>query len=307
MTRSGSNRWMVEPPVELERVREEIDARLEELASQMEAELPDGLGPAIGYALRSPGKRIRPALLVAAYRAVGGKSPAVIRLATAVEVVHTYSLVHDDLPCMDNDALRRGRPTVHVRFDVVTAIRTGYLLVPVAAEELVASGQALGLDDGAIGTLAATLFSASGIRGMVGGQWCDLEAEGHPLDLAALRRVHRAKTGALIEAAVVLGGLAARASDGQVASLREFGREIGLAFQVADDVLDATRTSAELGKTAGKDAIVAKSTYVSLLGVEQAVIQARTHADRAIESLSLAGLATGGLVPLARYIVNRTS
>lgn len=298
---------MADQPAELGRVRRQVDARLEELASQMERELPDGLGPAIGYALRSPGKRVRPALLVAAYRAAGGREPAVIGLATAVEVVHTYSLVHDDLPCMDNDALRRGRPTVHVCHDVITAIRTGYLLVPVAAEELVVSGRELGLDSATIGALAAKLFSAGGICGMVGGQWRDLEAEGRTLDLRALRDLHRDKTGALIEAAVLLGGMAARASDAEMAALHEFGREIGLAFQVADDVLDATRTSAELGKTAGKDAVVAKSTYVGLLGVEQAASEARSHADRAITSLQGTALATGDLVPLARYIVNRTS
>src|SRR5690606_1553638 len=174
----------------------------------------------------------------------------------SVEIVHTYSLVHDDLPSMDNDALRRGRPTTHVAFDVPTATRVGYLLVPVAAEELVRAARVMGLDHGTIGALARELFEAGGIRGMVGGQWLDLEAEGRQLDLEGLRAVHRAKTGALIGAAVTIGALAARATPPVLDALKSFGDDVGLAFQVADDVLDATRTSAELGKTAGKDAEV---------------------------------------------------
>lgn len=291
----------------LERARHRVDHRMDILAARMEHEVPGQLGAALGYALRSPGKRVRPALLLAAYQACGGTDPGAEGLATAVEIVHTYSLVHDDLPCMDNDALRRGRPTTHVQFDVMTATRVGYLLVPVAAEELAYSAAALGLDDTTLGSLAHELFEAGGIRGMVGGQWLDLEAEGRQLDLDGLMAVHRGKTGALITAAVVIGGMAAGADPKVLAALRGFGAEIGLAFQVADDVLDATGSSGVLGKTAGKDAEVAKSTYVGLLGVEQAREEAARHCGAALDLLAVAGLQPGDLAPLARYIVTRSS
>jgi geranylgeranyl pyrophosphate synthase len=291
----------------LEDVRNRIDARLDLLAARMEQEVEGDLGAALGYALRSPGKRIRPALLIAAYRACGGSDDAVAGLATAVEIVHTYSLVHDDLPCMDNDALRRGRPTTHVAFDVTTATRVGYLLVPVAAEHLAESAREMRLPPSVVGAMACELFEAGGIRGMVGGQWLDLEAEGRQLDLSGLMAVHRGKTGALITAAVVLGGIAANAPARIVEGLREFGAEIGLAFQVADDVLDATGSSGVLGKTAGKDAEVAKSTYVGLLGVDRAREEGERHCRAALEALRVAGVKPGDLGPLARYIVTRSS
>jgi geranylgeranyl pyrophosphate synthase len=291
----------------LEQARARVDSRLDALATRMEQEVPGAIGSALGYALRSPGKRVRPALLLAAYEACGGTSPEVDGLATAVEIVHTYSLVHDDLPCMDNDALRRGRPTTHVQFDVTTATRVGYLLVPVAAEELARAAHVMDLDTATIAALAGELFEAGGIRGMVGGQWLDLEAEGRQLDLNGLTAVHSGKTGALITAAVVLGGIAAGASPATLTALRGFGAEIGLAFQVADDVLDATGSSGVLGKTAGKDAEVAKSTYVGLLGVQGAREEAVRHCRSALEMLAVAGLQPGALAPLARYIVTRSS
>jgi geranylgeranyl pyrophosphate synthase len=298
---------MSDRPAVLAEVRAAVDTQLEELAVRLEAEVGGRLGEALRHALRSPGKRVRPALLVAAHRAAGGLDPAVFGLATAVEVVHTYSLVHDDLPCMDDDALRRGRPTTHVAFDVETATRVGYLLVPVAAEVLVAAAAAMGLDRSTTGALARELFEAGGIRGMVGGQWLDLEAEGGAVDLEGLLHVHRGKTGALIAASAVIGAQSAGASPEAIEAVRVFGREIGLAFQVADDVLDATRTSRELGKTAGKDAELRKSTCVGLLGVEGAAAEADRHRHLALEALGETGLATDDLAELARYIVSRTS
>jgi geranylgeranyl pyrophosphate synthase len=269
--------------------------------------MPGPLGEAIAYALQSPGKRVRPALLLAAYAAAGGRDEAIIGIATAVEIVHTYSLVHDDLPCMDDDALRRGRPTTHVAFGTPVATRVGYLLVPFAGEELARSARAMGLPDTALGAMAVELFEAGGIRGMVGGQWLDLEAEGERLDLQQLMAVHRGKTGALIRAAVVLGGLAASASPEALTALRTYGEELGLAFQVADDVLDATATSEVLGKTAGKDAEVAKSTYVGLLGVEAAREAAVRHEALGVAALQAAGVPSDALAALARYIVTRSS
>ena len=291
----------------LAEARQIVDTELDRCADRLAADVPGPLGEALAYALRSPGKRVRPALVLAAYRAAGGRSAAIAGIATAVEVVHTYSLVHDDLPCMDDDDMRRGRPTTHRAFDVATATRVGYLLVPVAAEELDRAARALGLGPDATGALAAELFEAGGIRGMVGGQWLDLEAEHRRLTLAELTTVHRGKTGALIRAAAVLGGIAAGAPPAVLQALRGYGEEIGLAFQVADDVLDATGTSEELGKPAGRDAVLAKSTYVSVMGVDAARFEAVRHQQCAVAELEHLPIASGSLVALARYIVMRPS
>jgi geranylgeranyl pyrophosphate synthase len=264
-------------------------------------------GEALVSALATPGKRVRAALLIASYRAVGGESPAVAGVAAAVETVHTYSLVHDDLPCMDDDDLRRGRPTTHRKFDVGTATRAGYLLVPVAARVLAASAAALELPPAALGRMAVELFRAGGIEGMVGGQWLDLEAEGRTLALEDLIAVHRGKTGALIRAACALGAIAAEAEPVEVETLTAYGEEVGLAFQIADDVLDATGTSEELGKTAGRDAQLSKSTYVSVRGVEAARAEAERLARSAVGHLDAAGVPSGALGALAGYIVTRNS
>jgi geranylgeranyl pyrophosphate synthase len=289
----------------LHEARVRTDARLEAWATRLERELPGDHGPAMAYALRSPGKRVRPALVIAAYRACGGASIAIDGVAAAVETVHTYSLVHDDLPCMDDDDLRRGRPTTHRQFDVPTATRVGFLLVPVAARVLAEAGRELALSEAAVESLAVELFTAGGMAGMVGGQWLDLEAEGRSLALDELRAVHRGKTGALIEASCTLGALSAGAAAWQLDAIRAYGQEVGLAFQVADDVLDVTATSEELGKTAGKDVALAKSTYVQLLGVDGAQAAAAGHAEAAVNSLVRSGVPSGALAALARYIVTR--
>jgi len=291
----------------LAEARDIVDAELDRCATRLAGAVPGTLGAAIAYALRSPGKRVRPALVLAAYRAAGGRSAAIAGIATAVEIVHTYSLVHDDLPCMDDDDMRRGRPTTHRAFDTAIATQVGYLLVPVAGEELAGAAAALGLAAAAVGALAQELFEAGGIRGMVGGQWLDLEAERRSLSLAELTTVHRGKTGALIRAAAVLGGIAANAEPLVLQALRRYGEEIGLAFQVADDVLDATGTSEELGKPAGRDAALAKSTYVSVLGVDAARAEAVRYQQRAVAELTDVPLMTTSLVALARYIVTRPS
>ena len=291
----------------LAEARQLTDALLEEWSATLADRFVGGDGPAIAYALASPGKRVRAALVMASYRAVGGNSPAVAGIAAAVETVHTYSLVHDDLPCMDDDDLRRGRATTHRAFDVPTATRVGYLLVPVAAMVLSRAARDLGLDPATLGRMAETLFQAGGIEGMVGGQWMDLEAEQRVLDLGELTGVHRGKTGALIQAACVLGGLAGRSDDQALQALSGFGEEIGLAFQVADDVLDVTGTSDELGKTAGRDEALQKSTFVRLMGVEGARQEAARLARRATRHLEAAGIASPSLTTLADYIVSRRS
>jgi geranylgeranyl pyrophosphate synthase len=289
----------------LHEARVAVDARLEAWASRLEGEVPGAPGAALAYALRSPGKRVRAALLLAAYRSVGGTSTEIVEIAAAVETVHAYSLVHDDLPCMDDDALRRGRATTHVEFDVATATRAGWTMVPVAAQVLASGATALALPPSSLRAMSIELFEASGPEGMVGGQWLDLEAEKRELDLQGLVKVHRGKTGALIRASCALGGLAAQASAAHVEALRRFGEEAGLAFQVADDVLDVTGTSADLGKTAGKDQATAKSTYVRLLGVDGARSEANRHAAEAVGNLDKAGVPSGALGALARYIVER--
>ncbi|MEO7986084.1 MAG: polyprenyl synthetase family protein [Gemmatimonadales bacterium] len=291
----------------LSEARDRIDTLLAEWAHRLEREVGGRNGAALAYALRTPGKRVRASLAFAAYRAGGGGSPAIAGVGAAVETVHAYSLVHDDLPCMDDDDLRRGRPTTHRQFDVPTATRVGFLLVPVAARVLASAAEALGLSSARLGRMAEALFEAGGIEGMVGGQWLDLEAERRSLTLAQLIAVHRGKTGALIRASCVLGGIAAEAPPQVVDALGAFGEDIGLAFQIADDVLDATGTSAELGKTAGRDAQLAKSTYVGLLGVDAARGEAERLARNAVAHLDAAGVPSSALGALAGYIVTRNS
>ncbi len=289
----------------LAEARDITDRRLAEVAARLERETPGRIGQALAYALGTAGKRVRPALVLAGYRAAGGAGDPGLLMA-AVEIIHTYSLVHDDLPCMDDDDQRRGRPTTHVAFDPATAARVGYLLVAVAVEVLSEATAKLGLEPEARREIARRLLAASGIQGMVGGQWLDLEAEGRSLVEDDLTAIHARKTGALIEAACVVGGLAAGAQPDLVLGLAGYGRDIGLAFQVADDVLDATASSAQLGKTAGRDVSLQKSTYVSFLGVAGARAEAEHLAGRAMGHLP-AGFGTSALAGLAHYIVHRQS
>jgi geranylgeranyl diphosphate synthase, type II len=291
----------------LSEARERVDQLLDHWAGRLEKELGGKQGEALAYALRTPGKRVRAALVISCYRAVGGRAPAIAGVAAAVETVHTYSLVHDDLPCMDDDDLRRGRPTTHRRFDVPTATRAGYLLVPVAARVLAAAARELALGPATLGRMAEELFQAGGVEGMVGGQWLDLEAENQTLSLSALMGVHRGKTGALMRAACTLGGIAAEVGDRQISGLSAYGADIGLAFQIADDILDCTGTSEELGKTAGRDVQLAKSTYVRLLGIERARAEAERLARSAVGHLEGAGIPSAALGALAGYIASRNS
>src|SRR5437867_10816874 len=285
--------------------RARVDAVLERWGNRSEELWPPPVPAAVRYSLLSAGKRLRPTLVVAAYEVVGGGAPGVAELAAAVEVVHAYSLVHDDLPCMDNDDLRRGRPTTHRAFDVRTATEAGYHMVALAARVLAAGLDALGLDSERREGIALELYRAAGAGGMIGGQARDLEAEGRRLPVPELEQVHARKTGALIAAACVIGGLAAGAAPASCEALRGYGADVGLAFQVYDDVLDATATSHQLGKTAGKDAALAKSTFVTLLGVGAARAEAERLAARAVDRLRRAGLAAATLVEMAHYIVTR--
>ncbi|MFQ5703686.1 MAG: polyprenyl synthetase family protein [Gemmatimonadales bacterium] len=265
------------------------------------------MADAIAYSLSGPGKRLRPALLVAAYGELGGTGdPA--ELAAAVEVVHTYSLVHDDLPSMDDDHLRRGHPTTHRKFGVPVASEAAFRMVPLAGRMLASGGRSLRLEAGTIREMAGELFRAAGAAGgMVAGQVLDIEGEDRETLLEELVRIHRAKTGALIAASVVLGALAAEADAGVIAAVRDYGLELGLAFQVVDDILDATATSGELGKTAGKDRQQHKATFPAIMGVERAAQYAEERIGRAIDHLALAGLDLGLLNSLARFVASRRS
>ncbi|MGQ0649071.1 MAG: polyprenyl synthetase family protein [Gemmatimonadaceae bacterium] len=283
-----------------------IDSSLRRLADEARALVPGRVGEGIAYALSGEGKRIRGLLVLAAYHAGGGMGNA-HDLAAAVEVVHAYSLVHDDLPCMDDDDVRRGRPTVHRAFDVATATTVGLVMIPLAARAAWRAAVSLGLGDARRTEIVRRLMRASGAEGMVGGQLLDLEAEGQMVTLEQLERIHHGKTGRLIECAVAIGGIGAGAGARAIDALETYGARVGLAFQIADDVLDVTATTAELGKTAGRDLDLQKSTYPALLGVDGARARALGLVDEGCLALDAAGLEGGELRALAEFAVNRRS
>jgi geranylgeranyl pyrophosphate synthase len=293
----------------LSQARGSIDAALARFCDRYLADLESGGRPvadAIRYSLLGEGKRLRALLAVGVYRAAGGPlNPS--ELAAAVEVVHAYSLVHDDLPCMDNDDVRRGRPTVHKVYGVPVATAAGLAMVPLAARCAWNAATAMQLPQSDCADIVKELMRASGAGGMVGGQLLDLEGEGLTLSLSALERIHRAKTGALISASVRIGAMAARAGVVVLHAFDAFGDAVGLAFQIADDVLDITATTDELGKTAGRDAALRKSTYPSVLGVAGATRRATRLVDDACEALRMERLLTPALEYLARYVVARRS
>ncbi|HYC50860.1 MAG TPA: farnesyl diphosphate synthase [Gemmatimonadaceae bacterium] len=285
--------------------REGIDRELAQLTLD-EKTVSRPLRDAVHYSLVGEGKRLRGLLLLASYAGVGGRGDATA-LGVAIEVVHAYSLIHDDLPCMDNDTLRRGRPTTHRAFDVATATVAGVAMVPLAVQQTMKAAHALGLRDVVGHQLVTVLMQASGASGMVGGQLMDLHGEGRGLALQDLEQVHRAKTGALISAAFTLGAIAAEGTRGQVDALTAAGDCLGLAFQIADDVLDATASSDVLGKTAGADAALAKSTYASVMGIEPARRRSTELVAEAMSHLDRAGLRTVELETLAHFVHARQS
>jgi farnesyl diphosphate synthase len=271
---------------------------------------PTGLVDTMRYAVLDGGKRLRPLLALGAYEAVnpesGAQQPsaAALRAACAVELIHAYSLVHDDMPCMDNDVLRRGKPTVHVQFGEAAALLAGDALQALAFELLTP-------DDGSVplavqGRLCAVLARAAGSTGMAGGQAIDLASVGQSLDEQSLRHMHQLKTGALLKASVMLGAACGQASETAQRALADYGRAVGLAFQVMDDVLDVTADSATLGKTAGKDADHDKPTYVSLMGLDRSRRYAQDLLEEAHTALAASGLAnTAALAALADRVLHR--
>jgi geranylgeranyl pyrophosphate synthase len=268
-------------------------------------DLPESVRPAIQYALAGGGKRIRGLLLLAAYRAAGGDRDA-SELAASVEIIHAYSLVHDDLPCMDDDDMRRGRLATHKAFDVATAAAAGAAMIPLAAAIAHRSARRLELPEALANTIVKVLMEGAGASGMIGGQLLDLAGEGKALSREELDAIHIAKTGALIAASVKIGGIAAGAGNEQVEALALFGRDVGLAFQIMDDVLDVTSSTDKLGKIAGRDAELGKSTYPGLLGVEGAIARATSLAEGGCNALRAHRLLTSDLEYLAGFIVSRS-
>ena len=270
---------------------------------------PADLNHAMRYAVLDGGKRLRPLLVLAAFEAVHGApasdaDAAPMRAACAVELIHAYSLVHDDMPCMDNDVLRRGKPTVHVQFGQAGALLAGDALQTLAFEVLTPLDGSV--DPAVQARLCAILARASGRVGMAGGQAIDLASVGQTLSEDSLRHMHQLKTGALLQASVMMGAACGTASAMALQTMEAFGQAIGLAFQVVDDVLDVTADSATLGKTAGKDADNDKPTYVALMGLERSRAYAATLAEQAHAALQGSGLAdTAALAALANRVIHR--
>lgn len=288
--------------------RSKVEAMLGSVLAPVLSGLPDAVAGPIVHSVHAGGKRLRPILCVTAFRACGGdpSATAAYAVAASLEIIHTYSLMHDDLPCMDDAPLRRGQPTAHTEFGSDATARAGAVLIPIAASVAWDAAEELGLPEPIRRKLLARLAWASGAEGMVGGQALDIEAEGRFLARDDIDRLHRMKTGALIRASLELGALAAEATAGMTAAVSEYGRRIGLAFQIADDVLDATSDASTLGKKPSDDALE-KSTYVSLLGVVGARREAARQVDGAVAALDVARVDSPELRALGRYAVERAS
>jgi farnesyl diphosphate synthase len=284
-------------------MREELAAVEAALSAWVPVDAPAGLGQAMRYGVLDGGKRLRPLLVLAAARAVRGEREAALRAAVAVELIHAYSLVHDDMPCMDNDVLRRGKPTVHVQFGQAQAMLAGDAMQALAFEVLTPD---VGVAPALQARLCGLLSRAAGHSGMAGGQAVDLASTGLPLDEAALRDMHHRKTGALLRASVMMGGACGSIDANVRQALNDYGEALGLAFQVVDDILDVTQDSSVLGKTAGKDQSANKPTYVSVLGLEAARDHARELHRAALAALTRSGLTdTALLEQLAAMVVHR--
>lgn len=286
--------------------RRRIEHRLDEINNRYLADVSPEVAAAMAYGLKSPGKRLRPLLVLYGYRAAGGDDDASL-LACAPEVIHAYSLMHDDLPCMDDDDMRRGRPTVHKVYGSRTAILAGVAMIPLAVRVVREAARGMKLSARVTSALAETLLAAAGDAGMIGGQLRDLEGEGLALSLDTLQDVHLAKTGALIVASVRMGAMAGGATASQLAAIEQYGRDVGLAFQIMDDVLDVTSTTSVLGKTSGRDVVLRKSTYPALLGVDGAQERARALITDGLDTLSGQGMLTQELSQVANFMVTRTS
>ncbi|MBF0415580.1 MAG: polyprenyl synthetase family protein [Magnetococcales bacterium] len=280
-----------------------VDTALQSLLPAV-GTLPVRLHQAIHHSLMAGGKRLRPILVLACAEAVGGMREPLLPFACGLECLHTYSLIHDDLPAMDNDDLRRGRPTCHKQFDEATAILAGDALLTVAFE--LASRPIVGITAETILHVVRQLAIDAGFSGMVGGQMMDLLAENRQVDLEELRSIHRMKTGALIRFACESGARLGGGSGEQVEALKNYGAAIGLAFQITDDLLDVTGDSRIMGKATGKDHDNAKSTYPSVMGLPSARTLAEEQIQLALDHLKNFASSADPLRALARYIIERT-
>ncbi|MGO8796472.1 MAG: polyprenyl synthetase family protein [Candidatus Sulfotelmatobacter sp.] len=286
----------------LEQGRALTDAALDRLIP-LETQYPESIHKAMRHSVFAGGKRLRPVLCLEAARMVAGSLPSKIEeLGAALEMLHTYSLIHDDLPALDNDDLRRGRPTCHKAFGEALAILAGDALQTQAYEVLARLACA---PEQRVRIIEEIARGTGTIDGMIGGQVVDLEAEHMQPTAGMLEYIHRAKTSALITASLVSGGLYAGGKDKEVARLRAFGQSIGLAFQIVDDVLDVTQTSEQLGKTAGKDTAAQKATYPALFGIEESERKADALVTAALQELDSFGERADTLKELARYLVER--
>ncbi len=278
-----------------------IEEHLEALLPQ-ETSAGGRLIEAMRYSLFAGGKRIRPVLCLAAAETVGGTAADALSVACALEMIHTYSLIHDDLPAMDDDALRRGKPTCHIAFDEATAILAGDGLLTFAFEIIASRCPAPPARTLAVLSLIAW---AAGPQGMVRGQMLDMVIQGRPANVQEVEHLHGLKTGAMIEAALAAGALIAGGTDSEVAALRAFGRKLGLAFQVVDDILNVEGDPAIMGKAAGTDRIQGKNSYPALIGLEKSKEKAQNLLNEALESLSLFDFRADPLRAIARYVVTR--
>ena len=290
-------------------MRSEVDQALGEALDQRPA-IPARLSAAMRYSLLAPGKRLRPILAMLGAQAVGGDRRQAISAAVAVEMIHTYSLIHDDLPAMDDDDLRRGRPTCHVQFDEATAILAGDALLALAFEVLAAglsqlSQENTNISPARVGQAIQLLAQAAGPEALVGGQAEDLLAEKEGGDLERLQAIHRGKTGAMIRVSLELGGISGGGTSMQLDSLQQYGNSLGLAFQVVDDLLDVESTADAMGKRTGKDSSRGKLTYPGLLGIEASWEKARGLVRQAEQALDGLGNAAWPLVELARFVLSR--
>lgn len=286
----------------LEQGREAADRSLERLLPPA-SQHPTSIHQAMRHSVFAGGKRLRPILCMETGRMVASALPKGIEdVGAALEMLHTYSLIHDDLPALDNDDLRRGRPTCHKAFGEATAILAGDALQTQAYEVL---AQIACPAEARVAIIREIAHGTGTIDGMIGGQVVDLEAEHRKPDLATLEYIHRSKTAALITASVVSGGMYAGATAEQIRRIRTYGQSIGLAFQIVDDVLDVTQTSEQLGKTAGKDTAAEKTTYPALFGIKESIHKADKLVDQACEQLEAFGTRGDTLKELARFLVER--
>lgn len=277
---------------------EEIEASLEGFLPR-ETELPISLHRAMRYSVFAGGKRLRPILCLAGAEAVGGRGEAALRAACAVECVHTYSLIHDDLPCMDNDDLRRGKPTCHKVFGEAVALLAGDALLALAFEILA------GAESVQRGRMVGELAKTAGSRWLVGGQVADMEAEKKEVSLEEVQFIHRGKTAAMLAASLRLGAMSVDGSEEWVDVVGDFGWKLGLAFQIQDDILDMTQGSEVLGKSAGKDVAVEKATYPRVMGLDKAREEAERMTEEAIAALRPLGDGGEVLREIAGYLLER--